>query len=139
MKKHPKQIINNHNSRFSFLDCPSNWYFVDEKCYLFEKDNVNFLEAERSCKRMNAKLFEPQDLETNELVFNVAKNVSKYWTGDYNTHIFFWIGIHDIENEGIFSYLRLGPFKMIWLISSSSQKTFNFVEESGLQKYSKLR
>ena len=94
---------------------------VDEKCYLFEKVDKDFHKAERSCKRMNAKLFEPQDLETNELVFNVAKNVSKNWTGDGNTYIFFWIGIHDTANEGIFSYLRLGPFKIIWLICSSSR------------------
>ena len=127
MKKHlslcPKQIINDHNSRFSFLDCPSNWHYVDEKCYLFKKKEKSFHKADRSCKRMNAKLFEPRDLETNELVFNIAKNVSKTWneTSSDHKYIFFWIGIHDTANEGIFSYLRLGPFKIIWLICASSR------------------
>ena len=119
MKKHlslcPKQIINDHNSRSPFLDCPSHWHFVDEKCYLFKKNERSFHDADRSCKRMNAKLFEPRDLETNELVFNIAKNVSKNWneTSSDHKYIFFWIGIHDTANEGIFSYLRLGPFKII--------------------------
>ena len=99
-----------------FSDCPSDWHLVDEKCYLFKKNNIDFHKAEKSCKQMNAKLFEPKDLETNNLVFNISSNVSKEWDGNKNNYIFFWIGIHDTASEGNFSYLRWGPFKIIWLI-----------------------
>ena len=117
------------NYRSSFLDCPSAWHFVDGKCYLFERDNIVFHEAEKACKEMNAKLFEPQDLKTNELVFNMAKTEVKKWnqtSSNHHKYIFFWIGIHDTPNEGFFSYLRLGPFKIIWLICSNRPKNLCF-------------
>ena len=76
---------------------------------------------------MNAKLFEPQDLETNNLVFNISSNVSREWDGNKNNYIFFWIGIHDTASEDNFIYLRLGPFKIIWLICRAMTKTLSIL------------
>ena len=50
----------------------------------------------------NSTLFEPKNLKTNDLVFEKAKNVSKGWGSKYK---FFWIGIHDLNNEGNFTYV----------------------------------
>ena len=103
---------------------------VGEKCYLFKKNNIDFHRAEKSCKQMNAKLFEPQDLETNNLVFNISSNVSKEWDDKENWrnyYIYFWIGIHDTNSEGNFSYLRLGPFKIIWLSCRAMTKSLSIL------------
>ena len=52
-------------------------------------------EAIRACKRLGRKLFEPRDFSVNSEVLALAK--SKGVTR-------FWIGIHDITNEGNFTY-----------------------------------
>ena len=57
---------------------------------------------------MKAKLFEPKDNKTNEIVFEAARNASEDWNAVkenfYNKDIFFWIGIHSLENDGKFHY-----------------------------------
>ena len=57
---------------------------------------------------MKAKLFEPKDNKTNEIVFEAARNASGNWSAVkedfYNQEIFFWIGIHNLENDGKFHY-----------------------------------
>merc|ERR1712156_1138355 len=49
--------------------CPRNWSLLLGKCYYFDKRNVKYAKAVKECSKMDAKLFEPKDLETNELVF----------------------------------------------------------------------
>ena len=87
-----------------FLDCPNGWLQIQEKCYFFNKKNINWNKAAEYCKKNGAKLFEPRNLVTNELVFHAANNASQTWNGSFHKWVFFWIGIHDSRHEGKFSY-----------------------------------
>ena len=88
---------------------PNKYYFLSNYCKLFRLTSAyNFsaeydvhveqkthAEAIRACKRLGRKLFEPRDFSANSEVLALAK--SKGVTR-------FWIGIHDITNEGNFTY-----------------------------------
>ena len=65
---------------------------------------MKYAKAVKECSKKDARLFEPKDLETNELVFKTSKEVGQTFTNDDNKWIFWWIGIHDLGNEGNFSY-----------------------------------
>lgn len=93
--------ISSENGSNSTNECPTGWWFLEGHCYLFNRKERSFDKAQKSCNNMNATLFEPRDLRTNELVFEAARNASEKWNSKY---IFFWIGIHDLNNEGNFSY-----------------------------------
>ena len=97
---------------FAGSECPTGWWFLGENCYFFDKRNKNFHEAERLCQNMNSKLFEPRDLQTNNLVFKTAETVIKNWKDPW---IFFWIGIHDLKSEDNFNYASdPNNFKIQW-------------------------
>jgi len=87
------------------LDCPPDWWLVGEQCYSFSKENKNYHAAEKECKLLGAKLFEPKDRRTNSKVFQIGNSVSQTWNSNANKWVFFWVGIHDAKNEGRFSYL----------------------------------
>lgn len=93
-------VTENHTN--STNDCPTGWWFLEGNCYLFSKKKLSFEKAQNSCMGMNATLFEPKNLKTNDLVFEKAKNVSDTWKSKYK---FFWIGIHDSNKEGNFTYV----------------------------------
>ena len=59
---------------FTGSECPTGWWFLGETFYFFEQRKKIFHEAERLCQNMNSKLFEPRDLQTNNLVFKTAEN-----------------------------------------------------------------
>ena len=96
------------------LDCPIGWRLIAGNCYLFSTDHLKLHEAQRSCIAMESRLFEPRNIETNKLVFDIAKNVSEGWKSRSNKYIFFWIGIHDSRNEGTFSYLSDNNSPILW-------------------------
>ena len=98
------------NVSFFISECPSGWVPLQENCYFFNNKHLSFEKAQKWCMDRNSTLFEPKDLETNQLVFETGKNVSetKGWKHDKNDktkYIFFWIGIHDLHKEGNFTYV----------------------------------
>ena len=68
-------------------------YFSDE--YYVHVEPKTHAEAIRVCKRLGRQLFEPRNFSTKSKVIALAK--TKGVTR-------FWIGIHDITNEGNFTY-----------------------------------
>jgi len=94
---------------FCFLvsECPHGWHLIQDTCYLFNKTILNFQNAQKWCKDQNSTLFEPKDNQTNNMVFNKGKNIitSENWKNENHTQVFFWIGIHDLDKEGNFTYL----------------------------------
>ena len=53
---------------------------------------------------MNAKLFEPRDLDTIQEVLKFAKNFTETWNAPDNKHIFFWTGLGDLIKERKFQF-----------------------------------
>jgi len=96
-----KDISNSTN------ECPHGWHLIQDTCYLFNKTILNFQNAQKWCKDQNSTLFEPKDNQTNNMVFNKGKNIieSENWKNENHAQVFFWVGIHDLEKEGNFTYL----------------------------------
>ena len=80
----------------SILDpCPENWQQIELGCYLFVKDYALFSNAEQNCRNLDAELFEPDDAEVNNHVFEAARSENMGCS---------WVGITDIEGQGNFVY-----------------------------------
>jgi len=96
-----KDISNSTN------ECPHGWHLIQDTCYLFNKTILNFQNAQKWCKDQNSTLFEPKDNQTNNMVFNNGKIIieSEKWKTENHTQVFFWVGIHDSDKEGNFTYL----------------------------------
>ena len=77
-----------------------------EKCYYIEDEALNYADAMVNCQNRLSmgRLFEPQDLLTNNQVVASALLVSP---SDRQTSDF-WIGMNDISTEGIFQYTTGG-------------------------------
>ena len=54
-----------------------------------------------------AKLFEPKNQDTNDVIFKFGRAIStKSFTG-YDSWVYFWLGISDIKKENQFTFYRL--------------------------------
>ena len=101
----------------SYTPCPtgySSYYqLIDNKCYYFEKENLNHDEAQTNCMEKlknygGGKLFEPQSLVENKKVAYIGYGVLGDWDQWSNTiyHSNTWlhIGITDNVLEGTWAY-----------------------------------
>merc|ERR1712062_530270 len=77
--------------------CPPNWNKVLDSCILLSSESANFDTAIEKCKDLDAKLYEPQSLSHNHMVYALieGKGLEEYS---------FWIGIHDKFTEDKFVY-----------------------------------
>ena len=68
-------------------------FFTGE--YFIHEEGRTYVEAVQSCKSWGGRLFEPKTPQANAEVFKLAKaqGISTYW-----------LGIHDVNNEGNFVY-----------------------------------
>merc|ERR1719367_104490 len=63
--------------------------------FAFYNNKVNYDTAKQSCTNMGGILYEPRDQSVMEIVISQAQTEN---LGE------FWIGIHDMDNEGTFVY-----------------------------------
>ena len=64
--------------------------------YLVIKSKKTIKDAEKHCKKLGYKLFEPKNKKANDAVTKIAR---KHGCRE------FWIGLHDRKKEGKFVYL----------------------------------
>ena len=90
------------------LGCPPDWIRLQDTCYHFQEKDLKYSAAIDYCNDIGGKLFEPKDRSTNDMVFNIAKSLI---TGNHTNRkasfkdwVYFWIGIDDIDEEGVFKY-----------------------------------
>merc|ERR1711953_675998 len=82
----------------STKSCPTNWNKVLNTCiYLSSGSATDFDTAIEKCEDMDGKLYEPQSLFHNQLVYALIEEKGLEGSG-------FWIGIHDKFTEGSFVY-----------------------------------
>ena len=79
------------------LTCPTNWKKVLDSCILLSSESADFDTAIEKCKDLGGKLYEPQSLFHNQLVYALIEIKGLEGSG-------FWIGIHDKFTEGSFVY-----------------------------------
>ena len=83
-------------------DPNSKW--IQGRCYYFNKELHNFEEAKDQCKfhfenqDRIGRLYEPKDVIQFLSMYNFAQEKFKEKSSG------FWLGINDIENEGVFKY-----------------------------------
>ena len=77
--------------------CPPNWNKVSDSCILLSSENADFDTAIEKCKDQGGKLYEPQSLSHNQLVYALIEE-----KGQEDQP--FWIGIHDKDTENSFVY-----------------------------------
>ena len=81
----------------STKSCPTNWNKVLDTCILLSSGSADFDTAIKKCEDMDGKLYEPQSLFHNQLVYALIEAKGIQSSG-------FWIGIHDKFTEGSFVY-----------------------------------
>ena len=79
------------------LTCPTYWKKVSDSCILLSSEYTDFDTAVEKCKDLDAKLYEPQSLSHNQLVYALIEE-----KGQEDQP--FWIGIHDKDTENSFVY-----------------------------------
>ena len=84
--------------------CPDGWIQVDGSCYQFNKDVLNWNDAQAKCHSLGAHLFEPMSDKEAMMTKTWAENEG---LGDV------WVGVTDSAQEGTWIYASTGsPFKL---------------------------
>merc|ERR1712029_1160807 len=60
--------------------CPANWNKVSESCILLSSEEADFDTAVEQCKDQGGKLYEPQSLSHNQMVYVLKKKDKKSMT-----------------------------------------------------------
>ncbi|KAK6326079.1 hypothetical protein J4Q44_G00017230 [Coregonus suidteri] len=77
----------------NFTECPEGWLHVDEKCYYFSNDTMDWPSSRDSCTSMGSHLTILHSTKQHEAL---GKEVSRI--GGFNSY--FWIGLSDRAIEG---------------------------------------
>lgn len=111
------------------VDCPDGWTEFHCHCYLVSVASVNYSTAQRQCQIHDARLAQIDSAEENIFVSNLllqsrgeALTVVTPSCEFYDFHgQSAWIGLNDIQQEGVFRWTRTGsvPFYKNWMTSPS--------------------
>ena len=101
-------------------DCPTqdtNYRLISRRCYYYDSSMMTYEKAKQLCatKFLGGKLFEPENLAINNLVWNSFKDIN---IGSS------WIGINEKNSENIFHYDKSGikvPFNPRWYPKSGNR------------------
>ena len=92
-----EQYMDKCNQKMNVKSCPTNWNKVLDSCILLSSEEADFDTAIEKCKDLDAKLYEPQSLSHNQMVYALIEE-----KGLEAKH--FWVGIHDKNAENSFVY-----------------------------------
>ncbi|XP_061190032.1 perlucin-like protein [Saccostrea echinata] len=79
--------------------CKEGWIQIENYCYFISLKRVSFQNALKLCKDENARLTEHQNVRMERLV-GLQLNT--------NGNVGIWIGVTDIQQEGVFVYISDG-------------------------------
>uniref|UniRef100_A0A6Q2Y7K9 C-type lectin domain-containing protein n=1 Tax=Esox lucius TaxID=8010 RepID=A0A6Q2Y7K9_ESOLU len=74
-------------------ECPEDWIHIDDKCYYFSGDKMDWPSSRDSCMSMGSHLTVLHSKEQHDALEKEARRI-----GGFEYH--FWIGLSDIEKEG---------------------------------------
>ncbi|XP_030639367.1 C-type lectin domain family 4 member E [Chanos chanos] len=88
--------------------CPEGWLYIDEKCYYFSEDKLDWQRSRDSCVSMGGHL---TILHTHKQHDDLEKEARAI--GGFEYH--FWIGLSDSETEGEWKWVDNTPVnKTYW-------------------------
>ncbi|KAJ7985192.1 hypothetical protein DPEC_G00349530 [Dallia pectoralis] len=74
-------------------ECPEGWIHVDDKCYYYSNDKLDWLSSRDSCTTMGSHLTILHSQKQHDALEVEARRI-----GGFDYH--FWIGLSDIDKEG---------------------------------------
>ncbi|MCI4374746.1 hypothetical protein PGIGA_G00009600 [Pangasianodon gigas] len=80
------------------MPCPDGWRHIEEKCYFFSDDKLDWIRSKESCASMNSHLTILHTHEQHLALEKIARSLSGF---DY----YYWIGLSDIEEEGVWKWV----------------------------------
>ncbi|KAF4088480.1 hypothetical protein AMELA_G00082810 [Ameiurus melas] len=80
------------------MPCPDGWRHVEDKCYFFSDDKLDWIRSKESCASMDSQLTVLHTHEQHLALEKIARSLSGY---DY----YFWIGLSDVEDEGVWKWV----------------------------------
>ncbi|KAK7157598.1 hypothetical protein R3I93_008940 [Phoxinus phoxinus] len=78
--------------------CPEDWIHLEERCYFFSEDKLDWQHSKESCASMGGHLTILHSHEQHHTLEGVARN-----HGGFDYH--FWIGLSDAETEGVWKWV----------------------------------
>nr|AJA37872.1 C-type lectin [Littorina littorea]QBA18379.1 VIgL family C-type lectin-related protein [Littorina littorea] len=83
--------------KLTIAPCPADWSVFGQSCYAFFTQPLKWVDAKAACERQHGILVEIDSLQENAFVYNMVKGVRSAW-----------IGLNDIEQEGVFVWASSG-------------------------------
>ena len=93
---------------------------------------MSIQDARQKCQDKNSRLFEPKNGADYHAVLAVAKKVVENWSGN----VFFWLGLHDKTNEGIFTHFSTDNFTLPGEFFSDTALSTPLTIDATIQKLS---
>ncbi|XP_036394169.1 C-type lectin domain family 4 member E [Megalops cyprinoides] len=82
--------------------CPDSWLHLEDKCYYFSPDKMDWKESKENCESMGSYLTILESHKQHEALEKEARKI-----GGFDYH--FWIGLSDIETEGEWKWVDNTP------------------------------
>ncbi|KAG1947722.1 COP9 signalosome complex subunit 7a [Pimephales promelas] len=115
--------------------CPENWMHLEERCYFFSEDKLDWQHSKESCASMGGHLTILHSHEQHHTLEGVARN-----HGGFDYH--FWIGLSDAETEGVWKWVDNTVMEVDQLLSLSgpalAQAISSLLETPGLYVFSDI-
>ncbi|XP_062848836.1 C-type lectin domain family 4 member E-like [Trichomycterus rosablanca] len=80
------------------MPCPEGWRHLEDKCYYFSDDKLDWKHSRDSCASMGSHLTILHTHKQHDALEKIARSI-----GGFDYH--FWIGLSDAEEEGVWKWV----------------------------------
>uniref|UniRef100_A0A667Z7H2 C-type lectin domain containing 1 n=1 Tax=Myripristis murdjan TaxID=586833 RepID=A0A667Z7H2_9TELE len=102
--------------------CPAGWLHVEDKCFSLSEERLDYENSTARCKEMGSHLAIVETKEQHEALEKEARKFGNFFT-------YYWIGLTDIENEGVWKWVDNTTLKNpFWAEESHQPDNFNNTE-----------
>ncbi|KAL0984711.1 hypothetical protein UPYG_G00145720 [Umbra pygmaea] len=92
------KMANNCSAPAKYIDCPTGWIPLEEKCYFFSNDIKNWTSSKDICTAVGGQLAILHRKEQNALEKSLA-GISGF------ANNYYWIGLSDTDSEGVWTWV----------------------------------
>ncbi|XP_073342129.1 perlucin-like protein [Pagrus major] len=87
---------------FKCTECPDKWLHVGEQCFFMSPDRQDFATSKQKCQEIGGHLAILTNAEDHDAVEKEGRRIGGLYTN-------YWIGLTDIETEGIWKWVDDSP------------------------------